>query len=309
MAVAVFQWPFAGLPVANEERMPFKTRPHTGLHGRKEGSIEPRAHSGERRFDLISNAAAAGGSGRQGGGTGTPEGVEHRVPLDGVHQDQPQGELGGKGGRAAARLIPADRLPRPADIRPDIGEKYIALFPENRAFPPPLLLLGREATFAALAHDQDELVLQRHVGPSREHPGAHEFGGGIGGLAPENGGQASESDALQRRQGAHVVGVEPELAVEAAHRITDINAGKTAREKDPMDFLPDRIQERVHAFESLPRPPASQRRGDPRILAAEDPVPHGDHRIGRRGHHQVNARVGHRFHPAGIRLEYPVAGL
>ena len=69
------------------------------------------------------------------------------------------------------------------------------------------LVGGRELARAALAHDQDVLVLVGDVCACWQHAGAEELVGRVGRLAPDDVGQHRESNFGQRLQNAAVVGV------------------------------------------------------------------------------------------------------
>ncbi len=184
-------------------------------------------------------------------------------------------------------------------VEPDVGEPDVALLPEESAFPPASLLLSPiERSAFAFAQDQDVFVLVGNVRPDRQHPGPHEFVGRIRLLVPEYVGQSGESAFKEAVQDSGMIGIQLEIAIQGPGRIADINAGKAARFQNPAAFVPGRIENLVHEVESPPPGSLSQAVADLPVLRNEYIVPHGHHRIRRRGDNQVNRRIRDLLHRA-----------
>ena len=85
-----------------------------------------------------------------------------------------------------------------------------------------------------------------------------------------------------------VVGVEGEVAVQGSGGVADVDAGNSPGHQHPDDLLPDGIELRVHQLEGLESLPGLQGLADGAALPPEHLIPHFDHGVGGRGHHQVH---------------------
>ena len=141
-------------------------------------------------------------------------------------------------------------------------------------------------------------MLVGHVRPDRQHPGPHELVGSVCLLAPEYVGQSGESAFKEAVQDSGMIGIQLEIAIQGSGRVANIDAGKAARFQNPAAFVPGRIENLMHEVESPPPLSLSQAARDPSVLRNEYVVPHGHHRIRRRGDNQVNRRIRDLLHRA-----------
>ena len=150
----------------------------------------------------------------------------------------------------------------------------------------PFIFKGFEFSFITFSNNQNIFVFQCNIGPGRQHAGSHEFVRGIGLLSPQNSGQRVKTQFEKVRHYPCVILIKREIIVDGSGGITDVDAGDTAALQNPENFFPHGIENPVHEFKSVGSLPVFQCVADSRILTDEHFIPHFDHGIGRRCHHQ-----------------------
>ena len=103
-----------------------------------------------------------------------------------------------------------------------------------------------------------------------------------------------------------MVGEQAELAADRARGVADVDTRQAARTEDPVTLAPDLVEDGVHELECPHSVPVGESGTDQRVQGKKLPVPHLDHRVGRRGHHQVDRAVDQRMHTPRVRKENPM---
>ncbi len=152
-------------------------------------------------------------------------------------------------------------------------------------------------------------MLKGDVSSCRQHARAHELVGRVGLLAPQHRRQRGQALLVQMGENPCVIGIEHEIGGERPGGIADVDADEPAGLQFFYHRVPYRVQHPVHGFKSPAAIALTQRFPDGRALAGKGFIPHGDHGIRRRGHHQVHALVLYFPHPAGISKIEAVGGL
>jgi len=208
-------------------------------------------------------------------GAGPRERVEDRVAFHREHPDDPLRE------RRRKRRTPAGRrrLPDPADILPDLAEPPVALRPGEPARDARGVVPG-ELAEVALPEEENVLAVEGDVGVGGKEPRAEESVRAVGRFLPKDVRKRGESDSGRRDERLRRVRPDPELAVDRAKRIPDVDGEDSTGHEHPMALRPRRLQD--------PKYPGVIGRPE----CTEQSVPLRDHRIGGRGEHEVDRAVG-----------------
>ena len=153
--------------------------------------------------------------------------------------------------------------------------------------------MAGEATQPSLPEQEDVLAVEGDVGIRGEESGPEESVRTVRRLLPEDVREWDESDAGGGHEGLRRVRPDPELAVDRAEGVSDVDREDSSGHEDPIALGPGVRKDPKH----------------PGIVGgperAEQPIPLRDHRIRGRSEHEMDRAVGDPAQPPSVPVDEP----